>query len=168
MYVIGKNEQGDPEEFKRWVERTEKYTEWSKSARLGVVKVGDIIDACDTEYIWCKATVEMVVKTENRVDLLYIHYENWNRKYDEFMYQDSHRLAPNGLYTGRQDIPIYRMMGNRGQDGQMSMMYAVVLANAQEEARLAEMERRLSNHNPIDEDDDDDDEDLPDDPDQAD
>jgi len=87
------------------------------SSQLLSVKIGEKIDACDTEYIWCKATVELVVKTANRKDLLYIHYENWNRKYDEYVYIDSHRLAPLGVYTGRQDIPIYRMMGNRGGDG---------------------------------------------------
>jgi hypothetical protein len=39
------------------------------------------------------------------------------------------------------------MMGNRAPDGQLSMMYAVVLQNAQEEARLAESERRIAQLN---------------------
>ena len=111
------------------------------------MKVGDIVDACDTEYIWCKAKVEIIIKTPNHKDLLYIHYQGWNRKYDEYLYIDSHRLAPLGVYTGREDIPIYRMMGNRAPDGQLSMMYAVVLQNAQEEARLAESERRIAQLN---------------------
>jgi len=73
------------------------------------VNAGDQIDVCDTENIWCKATVELVIKTLNRPNLLYLHYEGWNRKYDEYIYIDSHRLAPSGLYTSRSDIPVYRM-----------------------------------------------------------
>ena len=120
------------------------YNKWIDSANLKSVKVGERIDVCDTENIWCTAQVEIVIKTANRKDLLYVHYEGWNRKYDEYMYIDSHRLAPLGVYTGRQDIPIYRMVGNRGGDGQLNMMYAVVLNNAAEEQRLQEQERRIN------------------------
>ena len=93
------------------------YHQWIDQSRLKTVKVGDQVDACDTENIWCKATVELIIKTQNRKDLLYVHYEGWHRKYDEFLYMDSHRLAPLGSYTNRLDIPVYRMMGNRGSDG---------------------------------------------------
>ena len=103
---------------------------------LRTVKVGDKVDACDTENIWCKATVELVIKAPSRKDLLYVHYEGWNRKYDEFVYIDSHRLAPLGVYTKREDIPIYRMMNNREGEGPSNMMYAVVLSNAAEEQRI--------------------------------
>mmetsp|Transcript_3294 Transcript_3294/g.5468 ORF Transcript_3294/g.5468 Transcript_3294/m.5468 type:complete len:207 (-) Transcript_3294:380-1000(-) len=113
----------------------------------------------DTELIWCEATVELILKTPNRKDLLYIHYEGWNRKYDEYIYIDSHRLAPHGLYTSRQDIPKYRMSSHSHAGGPMSMMYAVVLQNAAEEARISELERRMQNEsrNQADADDDDDD-----------
>jgi len=90
------------------------------------VKPGDKLDVCDTEYIWCKATVELVVKSKIRKDLIYLNYEGWNRKYDEYMYIDSHRIAPLGLYTNRSDIPVYRMVNNQG-GGPVQMMYAVVL-----------------------------------------
>jgi hypothetical protein len=97
------------------------------------------LDVLDTELIWCKATVEMVIRTANRRELLYVHYEGWNRKYDEYLYADSHRLAPKGLYTDRSDIPKYRM---NNPSNPMSMMYAVVLQNAQEERRLQERDRQ--------------------------
>lgn len=89
------------------------YKAWIKQHVLENVKAGDKIDACDTEYIWCKAHVELVLKNKNRKDLLYLHYEGWNRKYDEYIYIDSHRVAPLGVYTNRSDIPIYRMLGNQ-------------------------------------------------------
>lgn len=158
MYVFGKKYQGDSEAYNKWNERMQAYHQWIDQSKLRTVKVGDQIDACDTENIWCKATVELIIKTQNRKDLLYIHYEGWNRKYDEFLYMDSHRLAPLGSYTNRLDIPVYRMMGNRGSDGQLSMMYAVVLSNAAEEARLQEQERRLSQAQQAEENDDEDDE----------
>ena len=99
---------------------------------------------CDTENIWCKATVELIIKTANRKDLLYIHYEGWNRKYDEYIYIDSHRIAPLGLYTSRSDIPVYRMLNNQMGEGPLEMMYAVVLQNAQEEARISAYEREMN------------------------
>jgi len=140
IYVHGKRQEGDNEVYTKWKERMEHYNQWVDTCRLKTVKVGQQIDACDTEYIWCKATVEMVIKTAQRKELLYVHYEGWNRKYDEYLYIDSHRLAPLGAYTSRQDIPVYRMMGSMGLDGQLNMMHAVVLSNAAEEARLREQE----------------------------
>lgn len=138
LFVSSKKDKGSSDDFNKWSERMKAYDTWIESTKLKVVKVGDRIDACDTENIWCRATVELIIKAPNRKDLLYVHYEGWNRKYDEYIYSDSHRIAPLGVYTGRQDIPIYRMMGNRGSDGQLNMMYAFVLSNAAEEARLQE------------------------------
>ena len=91
-----------------------KYRDWVAGHKVQSVKPGDKVDVNDTENIWCRATVELVVKTQNRQNLLYLHYEGWNRKYDEYIYQDSHRIAPLGFYTNRGDIPIYRMMQNQG------------------------------------------------------
>ena len=90
----------------------------------------------------------------HRNDLIYVHYEGWNRKYDEYLYIDSYRLAPLGAYTQRRDIPIYRMMGSRNGDGQLSMMYAVVLQNAAEEERILEQERRMNVRNEVEEEED--------------
>lgn len=100
------------------------------------------------------ATVELVIKSANRRDLFYLHYEGWNRKYDEFMYMDSHRIAPLGLYTNRTDIPVYSMLNNNGRNG--PVMYAVVLQSA-EDPRLADYERRINAMNNEVQDDEDDD-----------
>lgn len=143
MLVHSRKNEGIPEDHTKWEERMNQYQVWVDSQQLKSVKVGDKIDACDTENIWCKAQVELCIKSLNRKDLLYIHYEGWNRKYDEYLYIDSHRLAPLGVYTERRDIPIYRMMGNNNGDGPLNMMYAVVLSNAAEEERLQEQERRI-------------------------
>ena len=40
----------------------------------------------DTEHIWCNATCEMKIMAENKVPLLYVHYEGWSRKYDEYLF----------------------------------------------------------------------------------
>jgi hypothetical protein len=111
LMVLAKKKAGDAEEFDKWVERVKKYQEWLQAHKVSAVKAGEKLDILDTELIWCQATVEMVIKTTNRRDLLYVHYEGWNRKYDEYIYLDSHRIAPLGLYTGRTDIPKYRMGG---------------------------------------------------------
>lgn len=51
------------------------------------MKAGDKIDVRDTEYVWCVGIVELKILSEHREPLLYIHYEGWNRKYDEYIYQ---------------------------------------------------------------------------------
>lgn len=74
MHVEGKRKEGHSEEFNKWQERLLKYNEWIESSQLRSAKVGDIVDACDTEYIWCKAQIEIIIKTQSHKDLLYIHY----------------------------------------------------------------------------------------------
>jgi len=73
------------------------------------VKAGDKIDVRDTEFIWCIGRVELIITSLSREQLYYIHYEGWNRKYDEYIYKRSSRLAPLGTYTSRNDIPKYQM-----------------------------------------------------------
>lgn len=63
MMALAKKELGDNEEFERWQERTQKYKEWIISHRVHQVKAGDKLDVCDTEHIWCRATIEIVIKT---------------------------------------------------------------------------------------------------------
>ena len=75
MIVLAKKDQGEPEEFDRWTERMKKYKEWVNGHRVQTVKAGDKIDVNDTENIWCRATVELVIKTQSRQNLLYLHYE---------------------------------------------------------------------------------------------
>jgi len=56
-----------------------------------------------------------------------MHYDGWSRKYDEYMYIGSRRLAPNGLYTKRADIPRYRM-----HNYNQSLLYANVIDSARQ------------------------------------
>lgn len=58
-----------------------------------------MVDVKDTENIWCKATIERILKIQGAQTLYYIHYDNWNRYYDEFISEGSDRMAPLGLYT---------------------------------------------------------------------
>lgn len=73
------------------------------------VKAGEKLDVLDTEHIWCTAVVELKIKAANKQPLLYLHYEGWSRKYDEYMFITNRRIAPNGVYTQRNDIPRYKM-----------------------------------------------------------
>ncbi len=49
----------------------------------------------------------MTIESPAREPLLVVHYEGWNKYYDEIIKQSSPRLAPYGLYTSRKDIPKY-------------------------------------------------------------
>jgi len=41
-----------------------------------------------------------------------VHYERWNRFYDEFISEGNERIAPAGLYTSWADIPRYENWSN--------------------------------------------------------
>jgi len=62
----------------------------------------------------------MVVECINKEPILAVHYEDWNRWYDEFLPISSPRIARHGFYTTRDDIPKYKMKAvNSSQKNQM-------------------------------------------------
>lgn len=77
--------------------------------RVDKVEVGDKVDVRDTEFIWCVGLVKMKIESPNKEPLLAVHYEGWNKYYDEFIPLNSNRIAPLGLYTNRSDIPKYQL-----------------------------------------------------------
>ena len=128
----------EPEEceFERYKKRVQSYKEWKEKHILKIVKAGDRVDIRDTEHIWCSGMVELKISTENRHPLLYVHYDvsvdkshllqGWNRKYDEYVYMNSERLAPAGTYTIRNDIPRYSVNPQYNRD----MMQASIIEMA--------------------------------------
>ena len=88
-WVLGKNEiidsavklmvrskgESDQSELKRYDERIKYHLDWKYKQTLKEVKPGDKVDALDTEYIWCKAQVELKIRAKNRQPLLYLHYD---------------------------------------------------------------------------------------------
>jgi aminopeptidase-like protein len=101
------------DDFEKHKARIESYKIWKQKHVLcppgSTIKAGDKLDVRDTEYIWCIGFVELKISTLDRPPLLYIHYDGWNRKFDEYMFITSDRLAPFGTYTSRNDIPRYSM-----------------------------------------------------------
>lgn len=49
--------------------------------------------------------------------LLVVHYEGWNKYYDEIVKQYSPRVAPFGTYTSRKDIPKYQLKTDNSMVG---------------------------------------------------
>ena len=81
LMVDSKEKAGSKDEQKRYEERVKSYEEWRKKHELpATVKPGDKIDALDTEHIWCKAIVELVLYSKGRKPLLFVHYEVRNFK----------------------------------------------------------------------------------------
>lgn len=85
--------------------------------RIESAEVGDRIDVRDTEYIWCQGTVKIKIECPNREPLLVVHYEGWNKYYDEIIKQNSPRVAPHGTYTTRRDIPRYSLKNENSMVG---------------------------------------------------
>lgn len=75
LQAVCKAENGDESELKRYDERLKAHQEWFDKQQVKVIKPGDKVDALDTEYIWCKAVVELKITAKGRAPLLFIHYE---------------------------------------------------------------------------------------------
>ncbi len=71
----------------------------------------------DTEYIWVIGSVKIKIECANRDSLLVVHYEGWNKYYDEIIKQNSPRIAPLGTYTSRKDIPKYMLKSDNSMVG---------------------------------------------------
>lgn len=80
---------------------------WSLCYRVEKVEVGQKLDVRDTEYIWCIGTVKVKIESPNRDTVVVIHYDGWNKYFDEILPLSSSRVSPLGLYTKREDIPRY-------------------------------------------------------------
>jgi hypothetical protein len=51
----------------------------------------------------------MKIESANKDPLLVIHYEGWNKYFDEILPSNSPRVAPHGYYTNRKDLPRYAL-----------------------------------------------------------
>lgn len=79
------------------------------------VKSWIIIDARDSEYIWCKAEIVAIIESKNEENSLLIHYIGWDNKYDEVLSISSPRIANKGFYSDRDDIPHYQETDNKSK-----------------------------------------------------
>eukprot|EP00455_Lapot_gusevi_P009468 TRINITY_DN1423_c0_g1_i5.p1 TRINITY_DN1423_c0_g1~~TRINITY_DN1423_c0_g1_i5.p1 ORF type:complete len:919 (+),score=331.64 TRINITY_DN1423_c0_g1_i5:79-2835(+) len=63
-------------------------------------RVGDRIDAKDTQGKWFESTVK-----EIRGNEIYVHFEGWSTKWDSWFPKDSPKLAAKGTYTNGPYVP---------------------------------------------------------------
>ncbi|CAD8064026.1 unnamed protein product [Paramecium sonneborni] len=84
--------------------RKKEFKEWKLKKKIKNVKQGDSLDVLDTEHIWC---VGQIMNIRNQKEML-VHYQGWNKAYDEYISISSPRLSPLGLFTNRTDILLYQ------------------------------------------------------------
>lgn len=76
---------------------------------------GQLVDVRDTESIWCQGTIiEIYRKYDSRLGArteiaVLVHYNRWNKIYNEVIELPSCRLAPLSCFSGRIDIPRYNL-----------------------------------------------------------
>lgn len=87
--------------------RQTEYKTWKNDWKLTEIFVGQKIDARDTCHVWCEAIILDKIQHKSQCATLLIHYINWNCVYDEFIGENSPRLAKFKSFTGRSDIPRY-------------------------------------------------------------
>lgn len=99
--------------------KKQQHDEWKQSKLLKNTSVGMKIDALDTEGIWCAAVIKLKIDNGEKVPFLYVHYLDWDSSYNELISESSHRVAPAGFYTSKNNIPRYRFenpVGNIAHD----------------------------------------------------
>jgi len=101
----------------RWDKQKKAHKDWVEGRKIENIEVGDKVDIRDTEYIWCEGKVKIKIECPNRDTLLVVHYEGWNKYYDEIIKQNSPRIAPHGLFTSRKDIPKYHLKSDNSMVG---------------------------------------------------
>ena len=69
----------------------------------------------------------MIVESIGKEPILAIHYDDWNRYYDEFLPMSSPRLARLGFYTSRDDIPKYKMKSIGNNSSGKNQMQAFIV-----------------------------------------
>lgn len=114
----------------QWENQKYEFVKWQLSKKVDKIEVGDKLDVRDTGYIWCSASVTMIVESVGNDPILVIHYDNWNRWYDEFLPISSPRIARFGYYTSRDDIPKYKMKPiepQRDQSSSKNQMQAFII-----------------------------------------
>lgn len=65
MMIKGK-QTTDESEYERHHDRLKNFKDWKDKHTVKEVKPGDMLDVLDTEYIWCKATVEHKIISADR------------------------------------------------------------------------------------------------------
>lgn len=80
------------------------------------LKVGDQVDARDQDYVWCVATVILVIEIAEKPNLVSVHFEGWKNLKDEFLPENSIRLAPFGHHTNKFEIPRYLVISSQSSE----------------------------------------------------
>lgn len=93
-------------ELNDYESRTSEFKAWKQKKEVDNVSVGTKLDVLDTEGVWCKGEVKLVVDYGDKAPMLLIHYLGWDSRYDELICKTSDRVAPEGFYTSK-NIPRY-------------------------------------------------------------
>ena len=73
--VKSRADAGNADELVNFEKRLKSHQAWVDKQTLKELRPGDEVDALDTEYIWCKAQVELKITAKGRPPLLYLHYD---------------------------------------------------------------------------------------------
>lgn len=81
--------------------RRDEMIDWKESRRLKKIEEGELVDLRDSENVWCVARIKKVLDNHSHKRTLLMHYEKWDSVYDEFVCENSPRLASKGFFTSR-------------------------------------------------------------------
>lgn len=90
-----------PELSQLHFKRRDEMVAWKESMRLKKIEEGELVDMRDSENVWCVAKIKKVFNNGAHPRTLLMHYEKWDSIYDEYVCENSPRLAAKGFFTSR-------------------------------------------------------------------
>lgn len=91
-----------------WSHQKQRHQSWQKAKTLNKLEIGMGIDVRDRHYIWCAATIKLIIESPLREPLLVVTYlETHEKNPEEIIQRNSARIAASGTYTSRDDLPKY-------------------------------------------------------------
>lgn len=81
---------------------------WRNQRYLSSVNVNQKLDILEAPDIWCKATVLSVTELDSKKTLVKVHYDQWDKRFDELIPLSSKRIAPNNFVLSHSRFVIRR------------------------------------------------------------
>lgn len=66
---------------------------WANNKKLDELSIGMKIDVRGIDYVWSVGTIKMLIESIKREPIMVIHYDGWNKHFDELIFKNSPRIA---------------------------------------------------------------------------
>ena len=88
-----------------WLRRQADHAKSLKERQVDELEIDSRVDVRDANFVWCTGTVTLIIEQMEKETLYAIHYDGRSTQDDEVIYKGSERLAKQGFFSSRAEIP---------------------------------------------------------------